>query len=619
MHLVRSYLRRRARRYTCLVSGSVLAASLMATSTAESEERTPHVRSVSASVLPWLGLEFSPIDASPVRVAAKPAVVIDLNVPRPMPLAPPASTSERAESGGDEEQFLSSLPSIDARRVHASASAPKPPLDEPNQSDDDAPLHAPPVEEMTGEAPSTSDAEFPSFQSPRNKTEVADEAFDEESDIDDSSGRLPEVAQDETGGTDIEEPLEEPTFQAPRNGKSLRREAEEAFDDSHLAEQVPEEMSRRRRENDRSTDHELALDEERDSRRELDRETIVAESDEGIPSRRSLAERPEPDPTILPEDSGARDNIHVAASVAEQGRGHIQRAIGLASRGAMYSSRAEFIKALRLIAHALDAEAGNTQHSEALAAGLTALDEAASFQPRGSELPADMQLSQVIAAHKTPILKNVKAPATPLAAMQAYHGYAERQLALAGGHELVAADALFGLAKLQPSLRPNDSTWSARQGPLSMTYYQAALLVYPTHYMAANELGVMFARYGQLRDAKEVLQHAASTNPDLPEVWYNLAQVHQRLGETKLAQLAQKEWETRSAKTAKPGTQTAGGVAWVDSQSFQSGSDAYDADVPPMAAMNSANAPASDGAAVEVAERLEAGESAKKRWSLWPF
>lgn len=605
MHLVRSDFRRRFRRCTCLIGGGVLAASLMTTGSAESGEAGSAVRPVSASVLPWLGLEFSPIDAPPIRVAARPAVVIDLNVPRPLPLAPPGVDDE------DENQFLSSLPSIDAR--HA-ANKPTPPSNPelPNSPDPDT---------IADDLESGSEPEFPSFEPPRNRAELgnnastlaneADRSFDGDLAVEREAESLIE-SENENEDNEI---TAGPSFEAPRNRPTRVPLEREESEEPDLAETDMESDSRFDEGEEEVDDQELAHHE----RHRMESQQQYDDTPSDSPSPRTVVSRPEPDPSILPEESERRDHVRVAASVSEQGRGHIQRAVSLASRGAMYSSRAEFIKALRLIAHSLDAESGSTRHSEALAAGLTALDEATAFQPRGSELPADMQLSQVIAAHKTPILKGAKTPATPLAAMQAYHGYAERQLALAAGHELVAADALFGLAKLQPSLRPNDSTWSARQGPLSMTYYQAALLVYPNHYMAANELGVMFARYGQLRDAKEVLQHAASTNPNLPEVWYNLAQVHQRLGETKLAQLAQREWETRSAKAAKP-SQGSDGVAWVDSQTFQSGAESFATEPVPVAATRPArDIDADRDEAVQVAERLEAGETPKKRWTVWPF
>lgn len=83
---------------------------------------------------------------------------------------------------------------------------------------------------------------------------------------------------------------------------------------------------------------------------------------------------------------------------------------------------------------------------------------------------------------------------SPLAALQAYHAYAEQQLAIAGGHELTAADVLYGLAKLQPHLDVAGANQDSYDGPVAMSYYQAALLIYPDHYLAANELGVLFAR-----------------------------------------------------------------------------------------------------------------------------
>ena len=74
-----------------------------------------------------------------------------------------------------------------------------------------------------------------------------------------------------------------------------------------------------------------------------------------------------------PYDAAPRSrHLELAAREADL---HTRRGFELAGRGAYFSTRAEFIMALRLMAQALDAEYQTTIHSRALAAGLTALKE----------------------------------------------------------------------------------------------------------------------------------------------------------------------------------------------------------------------------------------------------
>ncbi len=58
--------------------------------------------------------------------------------------------------------------------------------------------------------------------------------------------------------------------------------------------------------------------------------------------------------------------------------------------------------------------------------------------------------------------------------------------------------------------------------------------------MAANELGVIYARQGKNEHAKLALQHSASIAAH-PGTWRNLAAIHQVLGESQFAQLATRE------------------------------------------------------------------------------
>ncbi|EAQ79979.1 hypothetical protein DSM3645_05135 [Blastopirellula marina DSM 3645] len=231
---------------------------------------------------------------------------------------------------------------------------------------------------------------------------------------------------------------------------------------------------------------------------------------------------------------------HAMTAVRGRAQSLVEHGFSLAQRGAFFSARAELIQALRLLTQTLDTERHTHQHSDALAEGLLALDEASDFVPEGSQLEANLNLKLLIQSHRTPILKNVDASQlTPLVAAQQYFSHAQDRLAMACGGVPEASAALYGLAKLQPFLKTGGGD-KALIGPRSIALHQSAFLADPQNIMAANELGVMLARYGQLTDAKQVFVSGLRQN-SLAETWNNLAKVHEMLGEDDLAKLARQE------------------------------------------------------------------------------
>ncbi len=333
-----------------------------------------------------------------------------------------------------------------------------------------------------------------------------------------------------------------------------------------------------------------------------------------------------PDPTIVPVEALYPGSVpRLSGAVVDQARGYLNAGISKAERAAIYSARADFIKVLRLVSQSLDAQTRSTVHSAALAAGLRALDEAADFRPAGSQLEGNLDMRRIVLAHRTPILKQMDVQRlTPLAAQQAYHAYAERQLALAGGHELVAADACFGLAKLQPHLNLGQPDNNRHHGPTSLTYYQTALVIYPDHYLAANELGVLFARFGQLRNARDVLRFGAAVNPNFPEIWLNLSRVHERLGEAELAERARAEWQgaMRLANRPLTGSPPRGPqVEWLDPGQFAQVKSGLDAVPPPQLARPASDPTDANGPRNQAAKAHSSDSRIRQAWSskVWPF
>ncbi|HTN77270.1 MAG TPA: hypothetical protein VL096_18555 [Pirellulaceae bacterium] len=255
------------------------------------------------------------------------------------------------------------------------------------------------------------------------------------------------------------------------------------------------------------------------------------------------------------------------AAVSERATGLVRHGATLADRGAFYSARADFIQALRVISQALDAQDGTSEHSQALADGLRALTEADDFSPPGSQLEANLDLANIIAGHRTAVLKDADPRSlTPLGALQAYYTFAQGRLAMSCGHESAGSAALFGLGKLTSLMAERSPDERRLHGPKAMTLYQSALMVDARNDRAASELGVLLASFGQLEEAKRVLVHSAELAPR-PETWHNLSVVHQRLGQEDLAKRALYEMQLAQRGKAVPkpsGPQ----VQWVNPEAF---------------------------------------------------
>jgi tetratricopeptide (TPR) repeat protein len=258
--------------------------------------------------------------------------------------------------------------------------------------------------------------------------------------------------------------------------------------------------------------------------------------------------------------------------VAREADRHSRRAFELAAKHAHYAARSEFIAALRLLAQALDAQYDTDRHSRALAAGLQAIDEADDFVPKQGRLEADLDMSEIVGAHRTPVLNESTAGhITPMRALQEYLVYAQKQLASAAHHEVAGSMALRGLGKLHEALATErDSSVRAVESK-AVTFYQAALLVDPQNYMAANDLGVLLARHGRYEDARRAVEHSIAVRPN-PASWGNLAVIYDRLGLAdragKARQLAQ---DTRPGSPRMLGARSAVGpveVEWVDPSNF---------------------------------------------------
>jgi len=282
-----------------------------------------------------------------------------------------------------------------------------------------------------------------------------------------------------------------------------------------------------------------------------------------------------PPPSAPPEKGPlpATTNDFVAGR-AEQ---HFQRASDLAVRAAWYSARAELVEALWLVAQGLDAQHHTQRHTQALNEGLQAFWEADDFAGEPSHVDASPRLKTLIDAHATPVLKQADpSQLTSLDALRRYYDFAEQRLAAAGGTEPVASRALCGLGRLQRVLAEGRHGRNVLGGPKAMAMYRAALAIDPDNHIAANELGVLLGRYGQLAEAKRCLLHSVSVSP-LPETWHNLAVVHEALGEPRLAGAARERSRQLAARRGggvnginSVRRDAVRQVRWVDTATFAS-------------------------------------------------
>jgi tetratricopeptide (TPR) repeat protein len=284
---------------------------------------------------------------------------------------------------------------------------------------------------------------------------------------------------------------------------------------------------------------------------------------------------------------------------------HAGRGAELAGRGAVHTAEAEFLEALKLTAYALDAESGAAggQHTEALTAGLTALREAGDFVAPG--VPADLEaaLAHTIASHETPILKSADPRAlAPLRAVQSYYAFAEEQLAYAAGRSATASEALYGLARIQPLLAPAGDDMLADAKSLAL--HRAALAADPTNYKAANEVGVLLARRGNLAEAEAALRHSLSVHPETA-TRHNLAVVVARAGRAAAPVAAVEQSEDLRRRQQFPA------VRWVEPNEFtrQAEPNEWTGDVPQLGDLASRPAAATEPVAEPAPALLPSGLS----------
>jgi tetratricopeptide (TPR) repeat protein len=240
----------------------------------------------------------------------------------------------------------------------------------------------------------------------------------------------------------------------------------------------------------------------------------------------------------------------------------VQRGYDLAQRGALFAAQTEFVQVLRRVAQAKDATARSDEHSQALAAGLRALDEAEDFVPKGIQLEADLNLRIVASSHRTPVLRDYPEELLAHQAVALYLSFAEAQLAQAATSEQAGSMALHGLGKIYARLAErNDDDVQFTQRATAM--YSAALAARPDNHLAANELGVLLCRGGRAAEAAPLFERAIDAAPSAL-AYHNLAVAQQKLGMLGQAAANERESQRLAAweRTTGAVSQQAG-IQWV--------------------------------------------------------
>ena len=244
----------------------------------------------------------------------------------------------------------------------------------------------------------------------------------------------------------------------------------------------------------------------------------------------------------------------------------------LASRGAVFAARAEFISAIKIIAQAYDNQEGTRRYSKAATAGLTAIKEASDFTRTTSTL-REVEIASVLVGHSTPVLKDSDtSDMPPMAAARCYYNYAQEQLSAAVGQEVCGSMALYAMGKVAViSAKPIGAT--TENAAQAMALYRAALIAYPKNFRAANELGVLLAQNGQYELARDLLIRSVVVSPQAT-TWKNLAAIHAHIGEHQMAERAKQ----RALAMQQHGQDLSStpAVQWVDPAVFASMSSATD-------------------------------------------
>ena len=257
---------------------------------------------------------------------------------------------------------------------------------------------------------------------------------------------------------------------------------------------------------------------------------------------KQVTSNPDPAATVAKQwihaQPRVRYPVRVSNEIVELAGKHNEYARSLASKGAVLTAQDEYVQTLRLIAQAKDAVAKSERHRQSLTEALVTFKEADDFAAALAVVTTDSDVKRFISDHRSPVFKQTtRERISAFEALQTYYSFVVNRLSMSLGNDRVASDALCGLAQLQSFQFGTVHTEPTMGAAKSIVLFQASLAADATNSLAANELGVIYTRYGRLEQAKDAfLQSTLGSNQ--PEPWANLSTVYERLGNQQLARQA---------------------------------------------------------------------------------
>jgi hypothetical protein len=281
------------------------------------------------------------------------------------------------------------------------------------------------------------------------------------------------------------------------------------------------------------------------------------------PSEVSEAESPRAENTdLLPPLASEADLPDSRSSTA---RSRLEQGHRLAARGATAAAREEFIAALAAAADSRDHRTGTTSYSQLLQRGLLHLDELRDFFP-GTESSPTASTSSIVDTHGSDLISVSRAAGLSRPAATSIY---QRAVAERFGEicrlDPVAPEALACIAKLHAIRHASGGESGEYDFCVAVLLNEIALRCEPANPRYANELGVLYAMQGNLDASRDMFVQSLRQMQTV-EVWTNLAQLHQRRKEAKLAELAASEARRLAVHLAVSGD--SGRVRWISPADF---------------------------------------------------
>ncbi len=246
-------------------------------------------------------------------------------------------------------------------------------------------------------------------------------------------------------------------------------------------------------------------------------------------------------PRLASSSSAAAHQDNEQPPLAPGVAAHLQYADDLLDRGAVHAAEAEYVETLWSLAVANDAASETEAHSDGLRLAMQASKEANDYLPWVRQANSQLEVSRVALEHKSILARQVvKQRMDAVSAMQLYLDFAKGKLVEANEpiHSCRAASlALLGMSRAKRAQSSAASTGQSIGGAKAIAWLLAAYQLQPNDPDISNELGVLYANFGDTKNAERMLKNSLIAS-QRPETWQNLATVWNQRGKSELAKYA---------------------------------------------------------------------------------